>query len=133
MSLNTITKSIRLTRAESAEIGHLSSQTALSEAALMKKWVKEGMQAQKMDLAIHAYMHHEVDLRRGAVMADVAYNRFLRELQARHVVILEDDYFLDRLPGLAEAFNDELLKQALADIAGTASDSPSVGDMVGVD
>ncbi|MBP7960671.1 MAG: hypothetical protein KBG20_10470 [Caldilineaceae bacterium] len=119
MSANTITKSIRLSTTESAEIGQLSTQTALSEAALMKKWVMEGMQAQKMDLAVYAYMRNQVDLRGGAIMADVAYNRFLRELQTRRVVILEDETFLDRLPGLAEAFNDDLLRQALADLAGS--------------
>ncbi len=115
MTTNTITKSIRLTTTESNEIGYLSAQTALSESALMKKWVKEGMQAQKMDLAIQAYMQGNVDLRAGAKPADVAYNRFLRELQNRRVVILENTQFSDQLSSLAERFGDELLGRALAE------------------
>ena len=83
----------------------------------MKKWVLEGIRAQKLERAIRAYMERETDLRGGAALAGVSYNRFLRELQKRHIIILEDDHFLDRLAELAEAFDSEPLRQAVNRVA----------------
>ena len=62
-------------------------------------------------------MERETDLRGGAALAGVSYNRFLRELQKRHIIILEDDHFLDRLAELAEAFDSEPLRQAVNRVA----------------
>ncbi|MFZ1509730.1 hypothetical protein [Candidatus Amarolinea dominans] len=42
----------------------------------------------RIELAIRRYMQREVDLRSGAALAGVSYNRFLREVQARNVVVL---------------------------------------------
>ena len=113
MSTSTVTKSIRLTPEESDELTKLAEQTASTEAALMKKWVLEGIEAQKLEFAIQAYMQRRTDLRGGAAMAGVAYNRFLREVQARNIVILENDRFLDHLAFLAEAFDNKTLRQAV--------------------
>ena len=119
----TITKSIRLSTAESAEIAQLSAQTAVSEAALLKQWVLIGVQSHKLDLAVQAYMNDGVDIRGGAQMAGVSYNRFVHELENRRVVILEDERFLDNLSSLAELFGDEGLKEAAQKVA-----EQSVGD-----
>jgi predicted DNA-binding protein len=110
MSKTTITKSIRLSPAESEELTQLSERTSIAEATLMKKWVQEGIRTQKLELAIRAYMERKTDLRGGAAMAGVSYNRFLQELQGRNIVVLDDDRFLDRLTFLAEAFDDETLQ-----------------------
>ena len=50
-------------------------------------------------------------------MAGISYNRFLHEIQKRHIIILEDDHFLDRLAGLADAFGSEPLRQAIERVA----------------
>ncbi len=121
----TVTKSIRMTPAESAELTRLSERTALSEAALMKKWIQEGMRAQKLDLAIQAYMQGNLDLRGGAAMAGISYNRFLRELQARNVVVLDDDRFLERLGNLAAAFEDGDLQTAVQAVREYQEPTPS--------
>lgn len=113
----TITKSIRLSTAESSEIAQLSAQTAISEAALLKQWVLSGVRSHKLDLAVQAYMNDRVDLRGGAQMAGVSYNRFMRELENRRVVILDDDRFLERLSTLANLFGDERLKEATRKVA----------------
>ena len=110
MNTRTVTKSIRLSPEESEELARLSGQTATTEAALMKQWIREGMRAKKIELAIQAYMDRKADLRGAAAMAGVSYNRFLREVRSRNIVILEDDGFLDRLAGLADAFDDEDLR-----------------------
>ncbi|MEM7538730.1 MAG: hypothetical protein AAF639_41595, partial [Chloroflexota bacterium] len=85
----TITKSIRLSDMEANELGILSKQTALSEAALMKKWVLEGIRIEKLERAIQSYMKGTVDLRSGAIMAGVSYNHFMYEVESRNIVRFE--------------------------------------------
>jgi hypothetical protein len=109
----TVTKSVRLTQAEAKELSGVARLTAASESALMKKWILEGIQAQKLDRAIKSYMERETDLRGGAAMAGVSYNRFWHEVQKRHIVILEDDHFLDRLSELANLFDSAPLRRAV--------------------
>jgi hypothetical protein len=76
MTAVTLTKSIRLLREEALEVARLSEQMAASEATLMKQWIRDGMRAQKIDLALRSYMQRQVDLRGAAAMAGVSYNRF---------------------------------------------------------
>lgn len=113
MSQKVITKSIRLSPEESREIMFLSEAYASSEAALMKKWVQEGIKSRKLDLAIQAYMKGETDLRGAAVMAELPYNRFYHEIKSRNIVILDDEYFLDELAFLADAFGEQALQNAV--------------------
>jgi hypothetical protein len=63
---------------------------AFPKSVLLKKWIREGIQAEKMDLAVEAYMKRQTDLRGGAAMAGVSYNRFMHEVQSRNIVILDD-------------------------------------------
>jgi len=79
----------------------------------------EGIRHQKLERAIRAYTERETDLRGGAAMAGISFNRFLREVQKRHIIILEDDHFLDRLAGLADAFDSEGLRQAIEGVTST--------------
>jgi predicted HTH domain antitoxin len=116
MSVSTITKSIRLTPAEAEELTEVARRAAASESALVKKWILEGIQSLKLERAIRAYMERETDLRGGAAMAGVSYNRFMHEIQKRHIIILEDDHFLDRMAGLADAFDSEPLRQAIEQV-----------------
>lgn len=83
---------------------------------LMKKSVLEGIRAEKLERAIQAYMKGNADLRSGASMADMSYNRFMREVQSRNIVILEEDGFLTRLDFLAEAYDDPALRNAVSHI-----------------
>ena len=62
-------------------------------------------------------MEREVDLRGGATMADISFNRFLQEVQKRNIIVLEDDRFLDRLGDLADTFDSESLRQAVDHVA----------------
>ena len=116
MSVTMITKSVRLTPAEAQELARAAQQTAATESALMKKLILEGLQAQKLDRAIQAYMRREVDLRGGAALAGVSYNRFLHQVQARHIVILEDQTFLERLYDLAETVENRELQETIREV-----------------
>lgn len=109
MNKTMITKSIRLSPEESDEVRCLSEKSAISEAGLMKQWILNGIQAHKLENAIQAYSQGKTDLRGGATMAGVSYNRFLHEVQARNIVVLDGDSFLEELAFLAQAFDDETL------------------------
>jgi predicted HTH domain antitoxin len=132
MNAATVTKSIRMSHEESQELTRLSVQMAASEAVLMRQWIREGLRTQKIELAIRRYMQREVDLRSGAALAGVSYNRFLREVQARNIVILEEDGFLDRLAFLAGALGDDTLRAAVERvIAQPAPPDPGAGQARG--
>lgn len=123
MTIALITKSVRFLPEESEELARLSQTSAVSESTLMKQWILEGIRAKKLDLAIHAYMERKTDLRGGARMADVSYNRFLREVEARHIVVLERDDFLDELAVLAEMFDSEPLRNAVNQVRAEEQES----------
>jgi hypothetical protein len=82
----------------------------------------------KMDDAIRAYMVRGVDLRAGAAMAGVSYNRFLREVQARNIVILEDDNFIEHLAALAQTVGSDVLAEAVDAISMQAAGAVSSED-----
>lgn len=114
MSTTMITKSVRLTPDESRELSALSKQSAVSETALMKKWVTEGIKAEKLERAIQAYQKRLVSLGEGAAMANISYNRFTREIESRNIIVLDDDgHFYDRLLSLADAFDVPNLRKAV--------------------
>lgn len=108
MSSAMIRKSIRLSPTESQDLSFVSQKTSIPQAALMKKWIKQGIQAQKLELALEAYIQRKTDLRGGAKMAGVSYNRFAQEIEERRIIVLDDDGgFLERLQFLAEESNSE--------------------------
>lgn len=114
MAITTITKSIRLSPQESEELSRLSEYRVMSEAALMKKWIQAGMEAEKLEHAIQAYAQRKTDLRGGAALAGVSYNRFMREVEAHNIVILDDDGdFINRMDWLATAFDSHELREAV--------------------
>jgi predicted HTH domain antitoxin len=113
MKTATITKSIRLSPDESQELARLSEYHAQSEAALMKKWIHDGIRKEKLELALQAYQQRKVDLRTGAIMARLPYNQFMHEVEAHNIVILDDHGFLERLAMLADAFQNERLRAAV--------------------
>jgi predicted HTH domain antitoxin len=114
--MTTITKSVRLSPEESAAVAQLSEQTYMTESSLLKKWVLAGIKAQKLDMAIQQYMERKTDLRGGAALAGVSYNRFLQEVEARNIIVLEADRFVERLEGLADMFGDADLQETILEL-----------------
>lgn len=72
MNAATVTKSIRISAAESQELTRLCAQLAASETALLHQWIREGLRTQKIELALRRYMRREIDLRTGAALAGVS-------------------------------------------------------------
>ncbi len=116
MNNTLVTKSVRLTSDEANALTNVAKQKTMTESALMKKWILEGIQTEKLERAIQAYMKRETDLRGGAALAGVSYNRFMKEVQDRNIVILDDDQFLERLYETAEMFQSHDLMEAIREL-----------------
>jgi hypothetical protein len=100
-----VTKSIRLTPAEAADLAQLVAGTAYAEAALLRQWVLTGMQHFRVAEAIRAYQDGAVDLRQAAARARLPVAVFLEELATRKVAVLEEpDAFGPGVEALREAF-----------------------------
>ena len=103
-----VTKSIRLTEAEAAELAQLVTGTAYAEAALLRQWVLAGMQQFRVVEAIRAYQEGQADLPQAAVRAHLPVAVLLEEMAARKVAVLEaSDAFGPGLAALREAFGEE--------------------------
>ena len=71
-----------------------------------------GDQSEKLEMAILAYSRQQVDLRAGAAIAGISYNRFMRELEKRNIIILDDPHFLEELLLLSDTFDLPELRRA---------------------
>jgi hypothetical protein len=100
-----VTKSIRLTPDEAADLTQLVAGTAYAEAALLRQWVLTGMQQFRITEAIRAYQEGAMALRQAAERAQLPVAVFLEELAARKVAVLEaPDAFGPGVEALREAF-----------------------------
>ena len=126
--MNTITKSMRLAKDQAEELREIAKQEHMSESALFKKWMLEGIRRYKIDRAVQAYCDEWVDIRSGAEMADMPYREFMKELEKHRIPILTDvTHFHEELLDLAKMFGDKKLEkivnQTVAEESMTASDS----------
>src|SRR5262249_39319324 len=100
-----ITKSIRLTPEEAADLAQLVAGTAYAEAALLRQWVLAGMQQFRVAEAIRAYQEGHVDIHHTAQQAHLPVAVLLEEMAARKVALLEHpDPFGPGLGALRVAF-----------------------------
>lgn len=103
-----VTKSMRLTPDEAADLAQLVAGTAYAEAALLRQWVLAGMQQFRVAEAIHAYQDGYMDVRQAAAQAHLPVAVFLDELAARKVTLLDQpDAFGPGLEALREACGTE--------------------------
>ena len=114
----TITKSIRFAPEESEQLKRISKAQHLSEAALMKKFVLEGIARYRLEEAVRAYSQGEVDLSAAAYHAGISVYQMLNELQQRGITpSAATKKFLDGLETLAETFGgSEALLQTIAEM-----------------
>lgn len=115
-SSTVITKSVRLAPEESENLKRISKTEGVSEAALMRRLILEGLARLRLEEAIQAYANGEVDLSAAARHAGVSVYKMLTELQRRDVAPpVAREKFLDGLETLAETFGgSEALFQTIA-------------------
>jgi len=100
-----VTKSIRMTPEEAADLAQLVAGTAYAEAALLRQWVLAGMQQFRVAEAIRAYQDGALDVAQAADQARLPVAVFLDDLAARRVALLEQpDAFGPGLAALREVF-----------------------------
>ena len=115
-SSTVITKSVRLAPEESENLKRISKTEGVSEAALMRRLILEGLARLRLEEAIQAYANGEVDLSAAARHAGVSVYKMLTELQRRDVAPpVAREKFLDGLETLAKTFGgSEALFQTIA-------------------
>jgi AraC-like DNA-binding protein len=100
-----ITKSIRLNPTEDEDLKRLSQQEGVSEAALLRRFVREGMAAYRLEQAIAAYQRGEADLSATAQFAGVSVYHMMNELKQRDIAPpAEAEKFMEGLQTLVETF-----------------------------
>ncbi len=119
-----ITKSIRITAAEEAELHEIVARTGESEAAVLKRAALDGLQARALQDAITEYVMGRVDTCLAAELARMPRAYFIRELLDRGVSLLSGPSALhEELEHLGMLVGDERLLRALQS---TANCTPEV-------
>ena len=127
MTLSTVvTKSIRLVPEENEVLKRISQGQGMSEAAMMKKLVLDGLAHYRLDEAVQAYSRGELDLSAAARHAGISVYHMLNELQQRDVASpAAGEKLVDGLATLAQTFGgSESLSRTLAAVRLTRDDRP---------
>ena len=111
----TIVKSVELTHDEVETIQRISSTEYLSEMALLRKFILEGMARYRLQEAVAAYQRGEIDLSRAARYAGLSVYQMMDELQRRGVEInVSTEKFIDGLEGFVEDYGgSQALRQMI--------------------
>jgi hypothetical protein len=112
-----ITKSIRLDPQESELLARLSKLEGVSEAALMKRFVLDGIARYRLERAVLAYQQGEADLSATARYAGVSVYRMMTELESRDITPpATAQKFREGLQTLIDTFGgSEALRQTILD------------------
>ena len=105
-----VTKSVRLSREESALLAEVSSREHLAEGTLLRKWVLDALERSRLELAVADYAAGELNLGEAAARAGVSVMRMLAELDARGIDTISPAHFRASLNNLIDLFggSDEL-------------------------
>jgi deoxyribodipyrimidine photolyase len=111
-----ITKSIRINDEENEILQQISQQEGISEAALLKKFVRQGMTAYRLEQAIKAYERGEVDLSAAADYGGITIYHMMTELNRRDIAPpSEAEKFMEGLAALVETFGgSDALRRTIA-------------------
>lgn len=125
-ALQLITKSIRLNHDEETMLAQISQSKGVSESALMKQLVLEGLARYRLEQAITAYRQSESDLSAAARFAGVSVYRLMKELEIRDVTPpATTKKFVQGLQTLFETFGgSEELRQTIAEFDPLTADQP---------
>jgi predicted DNA-binding protein len=111
-----VTKSIRLDDNESEKLKQISQDEGVSEAALLKRFVRRGIAEHRLEKAITAYERGEADLSAAAQYANISVYHMMSELAKRDIEPPPSaEKFMDGLKTLVATFGgSEALKQTIS-------------------
>lgn len=112
-----ITKSIRLESADSDLLAEISQAEGVSESAILRKFVREGINSYRVERAIQAYQRGEVDMQAAARYAGVSVYHLMVELEKRDITPpAATEKFVDGLKTLVETFGgSQALRETIAE------------------
>lgn len=103
---NVVTKSVRISQQDSQLLAEISEREGISEAAVLKRFVRAGIADYRLDEAIAAYERGEADLPAAARYAGVSIYQMMTELQKRNITpSAATEKFIDGLKTLVETFS----------------------------
>jgi predicted HTH domain antitoxin len=105
MTVQAVTKTIRLSPEEERALEQMSREEHLSETVLLKKLVSESLARRRLEWACAAYARGEIDIRDAAHYAGLNIYEMLDELKRRDIEIVSPQQFLDGLADLADLFD----------------------------
>jgi hypothetical protein len=110
-----VTKSIRITQQDNQILAEISEREGISEAAVLKRFVRTGLAHFRLDEAIAAYERGEADLSAAAQYAGVTVYQMMTELQKRDITPpAAAEKFIDGLKTLVETFGgSDALRQTI--------------------
>lgn len=116
MTTKLITKSIRLNPEQNEMLAHISHTEGISEAALMQRFVLDGLAHYRLEEAIKAYQRGEADLAAAARYAGISVYHMMTQLEAREITLpVASDKFVQGLKTLFDTFGgSDALRQTIA-------------------
>ena len=116
MTVQAVTKTIRLSPEEERALEQMSREEHLSETVLLKKLVSESLARRRLDWACAAYARGEIDIRGAARYAGLSIYEMLDELRRRDIEIVSLEQFLDGLTDLADLFDLPDLREVAGEL-----------------
>jgi predicted HTH domain antitoxin len=116
MTMQAVTKTIRLSPEEERALEQMSRKEHQSETVLLKKLVSESLARRRLDWACAAYARGEIDIRGAAHYAGLNIYEMLDELKRRDVEIVSPEQFLNGLADLADLFDLPELREVAGEL-----------------
>jgi predicted HTH domain antitoxin len=116
MTMQAVTKTIRLSPEEERALEQMSREEHQSETVLLKKLVSESLARRRLDWACAAYARGEIDIRGAAHYAGLNIYEMLDELKRRDVEIVSPEQFLNGLADLADLFDLPELREVAGEL-----------------
>lgn len=105
MTDESVVHTVTLSASEVEALKRISHVEHLDEAALVNKFVRDGLVRYRLEHAIRAYARGEVTLSQAARYAEVSVEDMMNEMEARGIYLSTTiPQFLDGLENLANAF-----------------------------
>ncbi|MBI3958041.1 MAG: hypothetical protein HY328_04450 [Chloroflexi bacterium] len=124
-----VTKSVRLSSDESEMLAQISQTEGVSESAVLRRLVREGLNGYRLEQAVHSYQRGESDMQAAARYAGVSVYHLMVELEKRDIAPpATTEKFVDGLKTLVETFGGsqalrETIAEYEADLTTTQPDS----------
>lgn len=115
-------KSVRISKKELSDLVEICRTEHLPEAAILRRWIREGIIGYKLEKAIEGYRRQELSLSEAATFAQIPVRDLMRKLAQESIPVVSSDSNFDAAVGsLSEQFDTTELLEALEHIRSVES------------